>query len=240
MIALDDETLAYLGEHSSILARLAERAAPMFAAFSSGLHIQQNRVVPPGGDAAVPLWETVTLEKVTRVDRFVAQLFELDEGRLAYLYDTIGQFDAPHRAFTLGLWMPNAQTRADRFKALATTGIDAFKDWHIRQQPFGRAAYDLSMVLARLQVDEGGAAIAPGSRGLWSRVFAGIGCEPLLNTVKRILKRERYGKRDGCDQEFGRAETGEESVGLESRPASARWESEASALIGKAKQERPQ
>ncbi|MBZ5555722.1 MAG: hypothetical protein LAO77_00460 [Acidobacteriia bacterium] len=174
LIALDDETLAYLGEHSSILARLAERAAPMFAAFSSGLHIQQNRVVPPGGDAAVPLWETVTLEKVTRVDRFVAQLFELDEGRLAYLYDTIGQFDAPHRAFTLGLWMPNAQTRADRFKALATTGIDAFKDWHIRQQPFGRAAYDLSMVLARLQVDEGGAAIAPGSRGLWSRVFAGI------------------------------------------------------------------
>jgi hypothetical protein len=173
LIALDDDTLAYLGEHAAILTRIAERAAPAFAAFSSALHIQQNRVVPPGGDAAVPLWETVTLEKVTRVDRFVAQLFELDDGRLAYLYDTIGQVDASHRAFVLGLWMPNSQARVDRFKALATTGIDAFRDWHLRTQPFGRTAYDLAMVLARLQVDEGGVAAAPASRGLWSRVFAG-------------------------------------------------------------------
>ncbi len=173
LTALDDDTLAYLGEHSAILARIAERAAPAFAAFSSALHIEQNRVVPPGGDAAVPLWESVAIEKVTRVDRFVAQLFELDEGRLAYLYDTIGQVDAPHRAFALGLWMPNGQARVDRFKALATAGIDAFRDWHLRTQPFGRAAYDLGMVLARLQVDEGGLAAAPGSRGLWSRVFAG-------------------------------------------------------------------
>ncbi|MBI3399985.1 MAG: hypothetical protein HY048_01085 [Acidobacteria bacterium] len=173
LIALDDGTLAYLADHQAILSRLAERAAPAFAAFSSALRIEANRVVPPGGDAAVPLWEAVTLEKVTRVDRFVAQIFELDEGRLAYLYDTIGHLDAPHRAFTLGLWMPNAQTRVDRFKTLATTGIDAFKDWHLRTQPFGRAAYDLSMVLARIQVDETGVAASPGSRGFWSRVYAG-------------------------------------------------------------------
>jgi hypothetical protein len=173
LIALDDETLAYLAEHESILSRIAERAAPAFAAFSGGLRIQANRVVPPGGDAAVPLWEAATLEKVTRVDRFVAQLFELDEGRLAYLYDTIGQLDAPHRAFTLGLWMSNPQARADRFKALATVGIDAFRDWHVRVQPFGRAAYDLAMVLARLRVDDTGVAAAPGGRGVWSRVFSG-------------------------------------------------------------------
>jgi hypothetical protein len=179
LIALDDDTLAYLAGHLSILTRIAERSAPAFAAFSSALHIhagqagQATRVVPPGGDAAVALWEAVTLEKVTRVDRFVAQLFELDEGRLAYLYDTIGQLDAPHRAFALGLWMTNPQARLDRFKALATTGIDAFRDWHLRTQPFGRAAYDLGMVLARLQVDEAGVAAAPGSHGLWSRIFAG-------------------------------------------------------------------
>ncbi|MBI3491010.1 MAG: hypothetical protein HY047_04350 [Acidobacteria bacterium] len=173
LISLDDDTLAYLADHSSILSRLAERAAPAFAAFSSGLRIRANRVVPPGRDEAVGLWEAVTQEKVTRVDRFVAQLFELDEGRLAYLYDTIGQLDAPHRAFALGSWMTNPQARADRFKALATFGIDAFHDWHVRTQPFGRAAYDLSMVLTRLQVDDTGVPAAPGSRALWSRVFGG-------------------------------------------------------------------
>ena len=50
-------------------ADLRARRRP-FAAFANSLRVHANRVVPPGGDAAVPLWEAVVGERVTRPDRF--------------------------------------------------------------------------------------------------------------------------------------------------------------------------
>ena len=155
-----------------MLTRIYERSAPIFAAFSDGLHIRANRVEPPGGDAGAPLWEAVLLEKVTRPERFVLQLLELNDGRIAFLYDVAAQLDPPRRAFTLGLWMPNAVERQDRFKALVF-GLNGIREWHIRTLPFGKASYDLSMILMRVEVDEHGAPLPPASRSFWSRVFAG-------------------------------------------------------------------
>ncbi len=170
LAALDDQTLAFFADHASVLTRIYERSAPAFATFSDSLHIRANRIVPPGGDAAVLLWEVVLAEKVTRPDRFVLQLLELNDGRLAFLYDVIGQLDAPRRAFALGLWMTNATARTDRFKAL-TLGLNSIHEWHVRTLPFGRASYDLTMILARIDVDEHGAPRPPASRSLWSGVF---------------------------------------------------------------------
>ena len=178
---LDDRTLDYLGDHPSILERIYERPTTVtaFGAFAGSLQIDGNRVIPPGGqrqqnvpDDAVVMWEAVVGEKVTRVDRFIVQLFELNEGRIAYLYDTIGQLDPARRAFALGLWMPNAPARLDRFKALAGA-IAAFREAHLRTLPFGRASYDLSMTLTRIEVDENGAPREPAARAFWSRVFGG-------------------------------------------------------------------
>jgi hypothetical protein len=177
---LDDATLDYLADHPSILERVYERSFTAFGAFSGRLQIENNRVIPPGGlrhaqgsaDDAVVLWEAVVGEKVTRPDRFIAQLFELNEGRLSYLYDTIGQLDPPRRAFALGLWNANAQARLERFKALAAA-IQQFREAHLRTLPFGRASYDLSMTFTRLEVDANGVPRDPASRGLWSRVFGG-------------------------------------------------------------------
>src|SRR5262249_5279426 len=59
LAALDEETLAYLGDHPATLERLYERDAAVFGAFGGSLKIHLNTVVPPGGDAAVPLWEAV-------------------------------------------------------------------------------------------------------------------------------------------------------------------------------------
>ena len=190
LTALDDRTIAYFADHPSLLERIYLRSATAFGAFSSSLRIDGNRVIPPGGprppDAATPqapeapqperddvvaLWEAVLVEKVTRPDRFVTQLLELNEGRLAFLYDTIGQLDPPRRAFALGLWM-NAPARIERFKALVA-GVDAYRESHLKTLPFGRASYDLSMTLMRLQVEADGVPRQPASRGLWSRVFGG-------------------------------------------------------------------
>jgi hypothetical protein len=172
LAALDDSTLEYFSEHAPMLSRIAERSPQAFAAFSNSLHIRANRVIPPGGDAAAALWEAAVGEKVTRPDRFVTQLFDINEGRLAYLFDTIGQLDAPRRAFALGLWMPNQAMRLERFKALATAGLSSYREWHLRTQPFGRASYDLAMTLLRVTADDSGMPSPPSSRGFWSRVFA--------------------------------------------------------------------
>ena len=173
LAALDDETLQYFAEHTSLISRLYERNAPAFAVFSGSLRIHANRVVPAGGPDAVPLWEAVVLEKVTRPERFVLSLFDLSEGRLAYLYDIAGQIDPARRRFLLGSWVADPAARLDRFKQLATSGINAFRDWHLRTLPYGRATYDLAAAVMRLDVGADGALSAPTSRAWWARAFAG-------------------------------------------------------------------
>src|SRR4029077_20602486 len=71
LASLDDATLGFFADHPQLLERIYERSAPAFAAFAGNLRVQGNRLAPPGGDGAVALWEAVTLEKVTRPDRFI-------------------------------------------------------------------------------------------------------------------------------------------------------------------------
>jgi hypothetical protein len=168
---LDDATLAYLADRPLLLERIHERLTPAFVVAAGSLHIQNNRVVPPGGDEAAALWESLVLEKVTRPDRFLLQLLELVEGRYAYLYDVVGQLDPAHRGFALGAWMPNPAARADRFKALASAA-STFRESHLKTLPYGRASFDLSMTLMRLQVADSGAPRPPATRLFWSRVFS--------------------------------------------------------------------
>src|SRR5439155_7700193 len=162
-------------DHPALLSRIYERSAPTFAAFSSSLRVRATRVVPPTErDDVVAMWEAVVGEKVTRADRLIQQLLDMNDGRVAALYDTVGQLDAPHRAFVLGLWMPDATARLDRFKTLAGPGASAYREWHIRTMPFNRSSYDLAMTLRRIQVADNGAPASPNSRGFWTRVFSGV------------------------------------------------------------------
>jgi hypothetical protein len=177
---LDDQTLQHFVDHPSLLERINERSALVFGAFGGSVQIHNNRVVfPPAGTSAAsqdrddvsPLWEAVVVERPTRPDRFITQLLELNEGRVAYVYDVIARLDPPHRAFALGLWIANPTLRIDRFKALISS-MGAFRESHLKTLPFGRASYDLSMTLMRLQVNADGTPKAPASRAFWSRVFA--------------------------------------------------------------------
>ena len=174
LLQLDDESLEFFANHPGLLGRIYERSAPIFAAFAGSVHVRDNRVVPAGGEDAVALWEAVTNEKVTRAERFLTQLFEINDGRVAYLYDLVGQLDAPRRAFMLGTWIPGAPVRLERFKTLALTSLNGFRDWHTRVVPFGRPSFDLGMAVIRLAVDDSGRPAPPASRALWSRVITGV------------------------------------------------------------------
>ena len=122
------------------------------------------------------MWEAVVGEKVTRPERFVQALFDASEGRLAYLYDIIGQLDAPRREFLLGGWIADPAARLDRFRQLATTGIAAFRDWHVRTLPHGRATHDLAAAVLRLEGRRQRRARAAGvARVVVAAVFRGRG-----------------------------------------------------------------
>lgn len=169
---LDDETLEFFAAHPALLTRIYERSAPLFAAFGGGIRIHENRVVPPGDEAAAAMWESAVGEKVTRAERFVVALLDQSEGRLAYVYSMASQLDPARRAFLLGSWMP-APLRLERFRLLTTAGIAAMREWHARMLPFGRGSYDLGMAVQRLAVGEDGTPLPPASRSVWSRVIGG-------------------------------------------------------------------
>jgi hypothetical protein len=171
LAALDDETLGFFANHPAVVRRLYEDGASAFAAFAAHLVVHHNRVTPPGGDHAVPLWEALLGEKTTEPDRFIRQLFTRDGGRLAYLYDAIGSVDAPRAAFALGLWIPDARVRLDRFTALASGVSSIAPEWSIENFPFRRPAHDLASMLLRIHVTPAGSPAAPAWRTLWARAF---------------------------------------------------------------------
>lgn len=225
LAALDDATLEFLVDHPPVLARLYERSAAAFAAFGESIHVVSGRVRPAGGEEAVPLWEAAVGEKVTRPDRFILALFEALDGRMAYLYDTVDQLDAPRRAFVFGSWMPDHPLRLERFRSLTSTTLMAAEhEWHVRSLPFGRAPYDLAMILSRVQVDGRGAPIEPAGRQLWARVF-GLSEPPadtpidaawLIDAIGPVDVRQRSARLDqlAFAQRVltGRPEAGEDTV----------------------------
>ena len=164
LAGLDDETLNYLVEHTPLVTYLYERAAAPFAAFGDDLRIHQGRVVPPGGERAVPLWEAAIHASVTEPDAFVRQLFGEYDGRFAYLYDAIDAAPPTSAAFALGLWLPDENQRLHRFRALALACVSGYHEWRPTDHPFSRPLGDLALLLLRIRTDGTGAPAAPASR----------------------------------------------------------------------------
>lgn len=171
LASLDDETLRFLLDHPAAITRLYERAAAAFAAAGSSLHVRQNRIVVSGGDGAADIWAAAVGERPESPEAFVHALFEQDQGRLAYLYDAIGELDAPRAAFALGLWIKDQPTRVKRFKALVAVNRSAIPQWQPGKLPFTRPLYDIASILARVQVEPDGSPSAPALRSAWAWIF---------------------------------------------------------------------
>ncbi|MEO8256355.1 MAG: hypothetical protein ABI868_03330 [Acidobacteriota bacterium] len=173
LAAADDETLQYLADHPVLLKRLYEHDAAVFAGFGGSLRIRANRVVPAGGAAAAALWESVVGERLDQPESFLPQLYGRDDGRLAYLYDTIAAMDPPRAAFALGLWIKDLAARTKRFRALALVNQTAFPQWQPTKLPFTRPLHDVGSMLARIQADPDGSPSFPARRSWWSWAFEG-------------------------------------------------------------------
>jgi len=171
LTAMDDETLRFFAEHPITLTRLYEGGAATFAAFGDAIQVRDGKLVIPGGDDATPQWEALVGQKVIRIDRFLETLFRAQNGRAAYVYDTMRHLDPAHAAFAAGTWMPQADARIARFKQLVAGATNAFGEWDLSVAPFARPAAGLPMILSRVRVDEHGAPAGSASSSLWHAVF---------------------------------------------------------------------
>lgn len=174
LTALDDETLEYLVDHPSVLGQLYQHGAAAFGAFGVALRIADGRVVTPGGDEAVPLWESVVGYTVDEPPAFVEALYMPHGGHLAYLYDAVHWLDEPHARFVTSSWMTDSSVRTARFSELASVIERGYDDWDMQALPFSRPLNDFVFAVLRVRVDESGRPLPPAERGFWSRAL-GVG-----------------------------------------------------------------
>jgi hypothetical protein len=170
----DDETLQFFIDHPNLLTWLHENAAAVFAAFGSSLRIRGNRVVVPGPAGSEAIWGSVVHEGLDRPEAFVRGLYGQDQGRLAYLYDTIAELDSPHAGFALGLQLKDAGDRLARFKALASINRTVLPQWQPAKFPFSRPPYDLANLLGRVRLEPDSSPSFPATRSLWTWIFDGL------------------------------------------------------------------
>src|SRR5262245_41492751 len=173
LAGLDDRTLQFFADHPQLITWLYEHAAASFAVFAGSLHVQDNRGAAPGGAVAAPLWEAVVGESIERAEPFIRELFSRDQGRLASLYNVVGEQDAAHAAFALGLWTKDPATRLRRFETLAELNKSLFAQWQPARLPFARPLDDIETILSRVQVEHDGSPSPPAGRAAWAWVFDG-------------------------------------------------------------------
>ena len=167
LFSLDDETLAFLLDHPSLITAIYRRGAAPFAAFADAIEVHAGRVAPPGGASSTEGWEALVGASTADPEGFIARLLRRDRGRLAWLFATIARLDPAHQAFAVG-------RGRDDLKALyaSFTGFD--DGWRVLETPFRRwAPVDPGMVLQRVAVTPDGEMAPPRGRALWQAVFEG-------------------------------------------------------------------
>jgi len=113
-LAADASLRDLLGRDRGLLRWLVRTAPGAFSAASRGLRIDHDRIVVPGGAAAVPVWEAVVAEKVTRPAEFIRALLVRDAGRLAWLYGAAANMSPDRLAAVMGPGTTPAQNEQVR------------------------------------------------------------------------------------------------------------------------------
>jgi hypothetical protein len=159
LMELDHDTVAWLVANPGFLKRLHDERAVIFGGFGSGIRIQSGAVDVPGGAPAIPVWERLAGAPVTDPARFLANLLERDNGRLAYFYSTVASLDAARQAFLLG--QPSvdprtARARLDYAEAIKNLFASACPSWDPKLQPLFRPAIDPAFVVTMIDVQPSG------------------------------------------------------------------------------------
>jgi hypothetical protein len=170
LASTDAATRLFLAGECDRVSAIARTRAAAFAIVARSFRVREGRAIPPGGDAALPLWGRLGLS-VTDPSAFLMRLVSADAGRLAYFYDTIAQLDPARQRFALGLSEPSG---ADMAIGEAIYRLCAGSDpsWSIVDRPFARMTVDVGFVLQQVLLTPEGRLAGPGTDAFLSAVFA--------------------------------------------------------------------
>jgi hypothetical protein len=200
LASMDEPTLAYFETHPDFLAGLFQRRAEVLTTFGRSIHIQNGRVMVPGGSAAEPLWEALVERRMNNPEGFIDELLARDGGRMAYFYDTIAHVPESVRQLVL-------TEGEESLRALARVFAGVSVQWHIDATPMWRPAVDPAMWLNELRVSPANAAnanqLAAGfTRRAWEEIFRSdnVETESVAETAAKVFERLADDAKDAAKQ----------------------------------------
>jgi Flp pilus assembly protein TadD len=158
---------------------LAENYAPLLSLYSSSLQLSGGRVEVPGGDAAAPIWASLTKVQPSNPGRFLRALIDKDDGRLLRFYFQLSQLDTRRQRFFTA-----SQRRTVAF-------YEAFRDsdqvGSRRTRVFGSAS--IEDLFRELPIDAEGRLEFPGGPEVW--MVAKAKSDSVQTTERRLAKLSR-------------------------------------------------
>lgn len=199
LIALDDDTRAWLTGQRDLIADLAGHDAPAFLLAASALRVSGGAVQVPGGEPAQSAWEAIVGKRLNEPAAFVRALLSRDDGRLAYFFGALAQLTPAQIYYALGLDAPDASTRAAEAHRLYNVFHRLGHGWNVADRAFWRATLDPALLAAQLRTDATGRPVVPGTRAFWTALLANSGT---VETQEALTAGEAAGFAWLCEQVF--------------------------------------
>ncbi len=179
LASMDPATRGLLGSSPPHVKQLLYAArSGALASRGRSLFVRDGRIQVPGGEAAVPAWQSLVGVKTTNPQVFIWLVLGGDAGRLALFYDTLAHLEEPSLRFALGLSVEIAvadrpQQRTAHLAALYRAFAPSMTGWDSAARPFARTVNDAAQVLMTARVTDDGRALVAGGRRFWRFVFRG-------------------------------------------------------------------
>lgn len=172
LLAVDAETLRTLASDPETLVELYDRRAGSFAAFGRSVQIRDGRVQVPGGADAAAFWTDLVEAPLTQPGAFIRRLFDTQDGRLAFFYDTLAHLDTPRLAFAIGRPGISRDERDRLGRALYRSFVTIDSEWDLQALPFSRPTMSPLLWLLEVSVGPAGEPLLPRARKFWDAAFA--------------------------------------------------------------------
>lgn len=130
--------------------------------YGAMFHIENGRVVVPGGERSRAKWESLVGSPVTKPSEFFLKLMAVDDGWLACYYDALYRIEGPIKDY---LTEPNRLvTFYEALRGKITSPGPA--------RPVFRANTDMLIFTHRLRLDADGKPHIPGTLAVWKTLFS--------------------------------------------------------------------
>lgn len=157
MLSLDTETRGFVEKNFNLARDIMNSRAAAFAVFGRSIHVRDGALVLPGGADAVPVWEAVIGERISKPADFLKSAMDKDDGHAAYFLDVVTHLDTAHQQFVLGGSL-KGKARIEFVRDV----YDAFKEpmgaWKVQDRPFLFPGFGSPLAVAAIDLNERGTA----------------------------------------------------------------------------------